>query len=150
LAGGVNLYAYAGNNPVAYTDPFGLSPLDCCFNPVKAAVGSVNVVRGSIGAAEGASLLVRGGAPGVALGTVKLAFGLANVNRGAGQIAEAADDPNGPSVRNVLGLLPFGQEFDDPGEPSLVEYAKDKVEKFVKSPARAIKEAAKEFFAIEE
>src|SRR5690606_36435485 len=26
LAGGVNLYAYAGNNPTAYTDPFGLCP----------------------------------------------------------------------------------------------------------------------------
>jgi len=28
LAGGVNLYAYAGNNPVAYNDPFGLGPCD--------------------------------------------------------------------------------------------------------------------------
>ena len=26
LAGGVNLYAYAGNNPVAFSDPFGLCP----------------------------------------------------------------------------------------------------------------------------
>jgi RHS repeat-associated protein len=26
LAGGVNLFAYAGNNPVAFTDPFGLCP----------------------------------------------------------------------------------------------------------------------------
>jgi RHS repeat-associated protein len=26
IAGGVNLYGYVGNNPVAYTDPFGLKP----------------------------------------------------------------------------------------------------------------------------
>ncbi|MEO8029854.1 MAG: RHS repeat-associated core domain-containing protein, partial [Gemmatimonadota bacterium] len=29
LAGGVNLYAYAGNNPVAFSDPYGL-----CFGPL--------------------------------------------------------------------------------------------------------------------
>lgn len=33
LAGGVNLYAYAGNNPVAYSDPFGLCPPYPCADP---------------------------------------------------------------------------------------------------------------------
>jgi hypothetical protein len=43
LAGGVNLYAYAGNNPVAFRDPFGLNP--CLIAPqLCMAVATVAVV----------------------------------------------------------------------------------------------------------
>ena len=37
LAGGVNLYAYAGNDPVAFTDPFGLCP-SCLTEVIRFAV----------------------------------------------------------------------------------------------------------------
>ena len=159
VAGGLNLYQFNGNNPVAYTDPFGLSPCPPCFNPLKAGVGAINVVRGAIGAAAGAALLTTGEAltplgpvsvPAIALGSARLAGGLANVNRGAQQLSESLNDESGPSAKNLMGLLPFGQKFDDPGEPTVVEYSKDKIERFVKEPAATAKEAVEDFFAVED
>ena len=48
LAGGVNLYAYAGNNPVAHADPYGLCP-ECLLVGLGAAVwGGGQVVRNVI------------------------------------------------------------------------------------------------------
>jgi RHS repeat-associated protein len=38
LAGGVNLYAYAGNNPANYSDPYGLAP--CCVEALRLAAGA--------------------------------------------------------------------------------------------------------------
>lgn len=43
LAGGVNLYSYAGNNPVSFSDPYGLKAqcLPFCLAPVLVGVGAL-------------------------------------------------------------------------------------------------------------
>jgi RHS repeat-associated protein len=47
VAGGLNLYAFNGNNPVLYSDPFGLAASNCCtmplLDPSAALVGPIDV-----------------------------------------------------------------------------------------------------------
>ncbi|MGH7615422.1 MAG: RHS repeat-associated core domain-containing protein [Gemmatimonadales bacterium] len=68
VAGGLNLYGYVGNNPVAYTDPFGLCPIKkdgvpCAvtFAAGGAAAGFATGVAASVAAAAptlGGSLVI--------------------------------------------------------------------------------------------
>ena len=62
LAGGVNLYSYAGSNPVSYADPFGLCPIPPWTCVVAGAVVASRVAASPAGqrlADRGAALSAR-------------------------------------------------------------------------------------------
>jgi len=63
----------------------------------------------------------------IALGLWTIRGGLAHGAR-AKQLFDEASDECGGSLKNLLGILPFGQHFDDP-EESFTEYFRDMLNK---------------------
>jgi RHS repeat-associated protein len=122
LAAGTNLYAYVGNDPASYLDPFGLQPCDppgSCTLQRTLAVGAVGATAGGAVAA-GCTLATGGvcalGAPAIVLGgaavgsTIGLASGLAedlsaSVNFDLGDIRKKI----GPFVTGILIRLGGGR-----------------------------------------
>src|SRR6266540_866994 len=106
------------------------------INPVKMVVGIVNIDRGIAKLAIGVPLLIEtapwaiggiGAAP--ESGGASLVFaipavmsakdsvgGVFLIRRGVRQVREAWDAPSRGEWQNLLGVLPFGSHFDDPGE----------------------------------
>ncbi len=135
----------------------GAASRDGSFNTVKFGVGAVNSVRGLVGLAAGtATLEISAGAkvvvgplalPGTAVGIAQLASGAAKLKRGTRQLSESSEDRSGPSARNLLGLLPFGQEFDDPVEPLPQDFFAQRFQMFAEDPARTGARLLREFFA---
>lgn len=56
MAGGINLYSYAGNNPVSFSDPYGLSPECPPCDAVAEAVKGASAAAGSPKALDGSAI----------------------------------------------------------------------------------------------
>jgi hypothetical protein len=134
--GGINFYSYVDNDPLGFRDPWGL------LNPAKAVssmINSANAGRlyavGSLRIAAAAGLSGTGvGAP-AGTGTALLGFwniySATKVQKRAVQQWREALEENWTDARwrNLLGVLPFGERFDDPCEPTIREFLNQKYEK---------------------
>jgi RHS repeat-associated protein len=128
-------------------------------NWVKIGVGAINAVRGVNGIANGVATITVSTGASVAVGPVsvpaevaggaQIAMGLSNLKRGTMQMAEGFKGTREASLKNLYGLAPFGQKFDDDIEPGPIAYFKDQWNKFFEHPLDTAIGGVKDFFAIE-
>ncbi|WP_421746677.1 RHS repeat domain-containing protein [Burkholderia multivorans] len=133
LKGGLNLFSYVDANPLLGIDPLGL------VNPAKLLACGGNVANsGRLYISGGLKLAAAAGLGGTGIvapaGMGVAALGVWNINsagsawkRAVQQCTEAGNEKlSDASWKNLLGVLPYGSEFDDPSEPSPYEFFKEK------------------------
>jgi RHS repeat-associated protein len=145
--GGMNLYAYVGNDPANAFDPWGL------FNPTKGITSLLNAANagrlyagGWLKLAAAAGLAGTGVAAPAGVGTA--ALGVWNLwsaqtalKRSSQQWHEAWNESwSDAASKNLYGILPFGTEFDDPCEPTPGYVLLDKAKNFLNKPGEFLKE----------
>ena len=116
---GLNLYAYVGNDPIIQKDLFGLAKIS---KGVTSALNAMNAGRlyaqGMIKVAVGSGVALTG--VGAKAGAATIGWGLWNLkgadaamNRSLKQLHESPCEEDGWDNRNLMGLLPFGDKFED-------------------------------------
>lgn len=131
--GGINSYLYVGGNPLNYTDPLGLynywkgaaAVANAALAAGNTAAGLATAVAGTAAAGTGVGVVATVGAYGFAAWRLTAAYNAAK--RAKQLLKEAAQEcPSDGSVKNLLGILPFGTNFDDPHE-SFQDFAQQKL-----------------------
>ncbi len=107
LAGGLNLYGFAGGDPVNFSDPFGLCPEFItgrpCSDAVAIGVGFIPIVGDAIeiaGAVVGSDLMT-----GEDIGEIGVGITIAGTFFGSGKLAREGAKHAPPALRKIKAAL---------------------------------------------